>query len=118
MHEAGHSKLVHWDNPEGWGGEGGGMGVQDGRTHVHLWLIHVDVPILWPIDAKSWLIGQDPDAGKDWGQKKEATEDEMIGEHQWLNGHEFEQTPGDSEGQGSLECHSTWDCKESDTLPT
>ena len=53
MHEAGHSKLVHWDNPEGWGGEGGGMGVQDGRTHVHLWLIHVDVPILWPIDAKS-----------------------------------------------------------------
>ena len=53
MHEAGHSKLVHWDNPEGWGGEGGGMGVQDGRTHVHLWLIHVDVPILWPFDAKS-----------------------------------------------------------------
>ena len=53
MHETRHSKLVHWDNPEGWGGEGGGMGVQDGRTHVHLWLIHVDVPILWPFDAKS-----------------------------------------------------------------
>ena len=43
MHEAGHSKLVLWDNPEGWGGEGGAKGVQDGGTHVHLWLIHVDV---------------------------------------------------------------------------
>ena len=43
MHEAGHSKLVLWDNPEGWGGEGGGRGVQDGGTHVHPWLIDVDV---------------------------------------------------------------------------
>ena len=43
MHEAGHSKLVLWDNPEGWGGEGGGRGVQDGGTHVHPWLIHVNV---------------------------------------------------------------------------
>ena len=43
MHEAGHSKLVLWDNPEGWGGEGGGRGVQDGGTHVYPWLIHVDV---------------------------------------------------------------------------
>ena len=42
MHEAGHSKLMLWDNPEGWGGEGG-EGAQDGGTHVHLWLIHVDV---------------------------------------------------------------------------
>ena len=43
MHEAGHLKLVLWDNPEGWGGEGGGRGIQDGGTHVHTWLIHVDV---------------------------------------------------------------------------
>ena len=60
--------------------------------------------ILWPPDAKSWLILKDPDAGKDWGQKKGATEDEMTGWHHWLNGHEFEQTLGDTEGQGSLAC--------------
>ena len=47
---------------------------------------------------KSQLTGKDPDAGKDWGQKKEAIEDEMVGKHHWLNGHEFEQTQGDSEG--------------------
>jgi len=58
-----------------------------------------EAPILWPPDAKSQLIGKDPDAGKDWRQKeKGATEDEMEREHHWLNGHEFEQTPGDSEG--------------------
>ena len=43
MHEAGHSKPVLWDHPEGWGGEGGGKGIQDGGTHVHLWVIHIDV---------------------------------------------------------------------------
>ena len=60
-------------------------------------------PILWPPDAKKWFIGKDPDAGEDWGQeKKGAVEDEMVGWHYWLSGHEFEQTPGDSEGQGSL----------------
>ena len=62
-----------------------------------------EAPILWLPDAKSRLIVKDPDAGKDWRQeKKQATEDEMVGWHHWLNGHEFEQTPGDSEGQGSL----------------
>ena len=59
-------------------------------------------PILWPPDAKNWLIGKDPDAGKDWRQEKRAAEDEMIGEHHWLNGHELEPTPGDTEGWGSL----------------
>ena len=55
--------------------------------------------ILWPPHAKSWLIGKDPDAGKDWRQKEEgAKEDEMVRQHPWLNGHEFEQTPGDSGG--------------------
>ena len=59
--------------------------------------------MLWPPDAKSQLIGKDPDAGKDWRQKeKGATEDEMAGWHHRLNGHEFEQTPGGNEGQGSL----------------
>ena len=59
--------------------------------------------ILWPPYVKSQLIGKDPDAGKEWGQKeKGVTEDEMVGWHHWLNGHEFEQTLGDSEGQGSL----------------
>ena len=72
--------------------------------------------ILWPPDAKSRLIGKDPDSGKDWGQEeKGATEDEMVGWHHRLNGHEFKQTPGDSEGQGSLVCFSPWGCKELDT---
>ena len=51
-------------------------------------------PIRWPPDAKNWLIRKDPDAGKDWRQEKGATEDEMVGWHHWLNGHEFEQTLG------------------------
>ena len=55
------------------------------------------------------------DSGKDWGQEEEATEDEIVGWHHKLNGHEFEQTPGDSEGQGNLECCGPWGCKESDT---
>ena len=60
--------------------------------------------------------GKDPDAGKDWRQKEKwVTEDEMVGWHHWLDGHEFEQTPVDSEGQGSLVCFSPWVSKESDT---
>ena len=63
--------------------------------------------ILWPSDAESWLFGKDPDAGKGWGQEeKGAPEDEMAGSHHWLNGHEFEQTLGIREGQGSLACCS------------
>ena len=61
-----------------------------------------EVLILWPPDAKSWLIGKDPDAGKDWGQeKKGTTEDEMAGWHHWLSRHAFELALGDSEGQGA-----------------
>ena len=72
-----------------------------------------EASVLWPPDVKSELIGKDPDAGKDWGQKKEGTtEDEMVGWHHWLSGHEFEQTPEDSEGQGSLVCCCSLDCKE------
>ena len=73
-----------------------------------------EAPKLWLPDAKSQLIGKDPDAGKDWGQEKGVTEDEMVGPHHWLTGHEFEQALGDSEGQGSLACCSPWGLKESD----
>ena len=74
-----------------------------------------DAPILGPSDAKSQLTGQDPDAGKDLGQvEKEATEDEIVEWHHQLNGHGFEQTPGDSEGQRSLACFIPWDHKELD----
>ena len=67
-------------------------------------------------DANSQLIGKDPNVGKDWRQEEKGlTEDEMVGLHHQLNGHEFEQTPGDSEGQGSLACCSPWGHKESDT---
>ena len=64
------------------------------------------------------LTGKDPDAGKEWKQKKGETGDEMIQYHHWLNGHEFEQAPGNSEGQGSLACCSSWGHKESDTTAT
>ena len=80
-----------------------------GRTNA-------EASILWPPDVKSWLIGKDLDAGKDWEQdEKGVTEDEMVGWHHRLNGQEFEQTPGDSEGQGSLGCWSPWGCKKTDT---
>ena len=66
-------------------------------------------PTLWPLDVKSRLFGKDPDAGKDWGQEeKGATEDEMVGWHHRLNGQEFELAPGDSAGQGILECCRPW----------
>ena len=71
--------------------------------------------ILWPPDVKSWLIRKDPDAGKDWEQEeKGTTEDEMVGWHHKLNGCEFEQTLGDGEGQGSLNCCNQWGQEESD----
>ena len=75
-----------------------------------------ETPVLWPPDVKSRFIRKDPDAGKDWRQEeKGTTENEMVVWHHWLNGHEFEQAPGDGEGQGSLVCCSPWDCKELDT---
>ena len=75
-----------------------------------------EAPILWSSDAKSWLTGRDPDAGKDWRQEEKRTaEDKMVGWHHQVNGHEFEQTPGDTEGQGSLVRCSPWGPKELDT---
>ena len=76
----------------------------------------VETPILWPADRKSWLFGNHPDAGKDWRQEeKMATEDEMVGWHHLLNWHKFEQTPGDSEKQGSLAYCCPLGSKEWDT---
>ena len=72
--------------------------------------------ILWLPDVKNWLIGKDSDAGKDWKwEEKGMTEDEMVGWHHWLNGHEFEQAPGVGDGQGGLACYSPWGGKGSDT---
>ena len=75
-----------------------------------------EAPILWLPDMKSLLIRKALDAGKDWGQEEKGmAEDEVVGWHHWLNGHEFVQAPGDSEGQGSLACCSSWGGKELDT---
>ena len=72
--------------------------------------------ILWSPDAKSWLTGKDPDAGKDWGQEEKGmTENEMVGWHHWHNGHEFEQILGGGEGQGSLACCSSGGLRELNT---
>ena len=77
--------------------------------------IEAKTPILWPPAAKSWLIGKDPDARKDWGQEEKGmTGNEMVGWHHWLNGHEFEQAPGAGDGQGGLACCNPWGRKESD----
>ena len=78
-----------------------------GRTDAE-----AEAAILWPPDAKSQLIRKDLDTGKGWRQEeKRTTEDKMIGWHHQLNGHEFEQAPGDGDGQGSLVCCSPWGCK-------
>ena len=75
-----------------------------------------EVPILWPPDAKNWLIGKDSDAGRDWGQEEKGmTEDEMVGWHHRLHGHEFGWTLGVCDGQGGLVCCSSWGHKQLDT---
>ena len=74
-----------------------------------------ETQILWPPDVNNWLIGKDPDAGKDWRlEEKGMTKDEVVGRHHRLYGHEFEWALGAGGGQGSLECCSPWGCKESD----
>ena len=75
-----------------------------------------ETPVLWPPDAKSWLIGKDPDAGKDGGQEeKGTTEYDTVGWHHWLNGHRFGLTPEVGDGQGGLVCCDSWGHKQSDT---
>ena len=97
------SKEIQSDHPKGdW------FWILTGRTNA-------EAPILWPPDAKNWLIGKDPSAGKDWRQEeKGTTEDEMAGWHHRLDGHEFEQALGDGERQGSLACCRPWGHKELD----
>ena len=75
-----------------------------------------ETPVLWPLRTKTWLIGKDSNAGRDWGQKeKGTTEDEMAGWHHWLDGRESEWTLGVGDGQGGLACCDSWGRKESDT---
>ena len=82
-----------------------------GRTDVE-----AEAPILWLPDENNWLIGKDPDVGKGWRhEEKGMTEDKMVVWHHWINGHELEQAPENSEGQGSLACCSPWGQKELDT---
>ena len=82
-----------------------------GRTEAE-----AETPILWPPDVKDWLIGKDPDAGKDWRQEEKGmTEGEMVRWHHQLNGHEFGWTLGVGDRQGGLLCCDSWGCKESDT---
>ena len=81
-----------------------------GRTDAE-----AETPIPWPPDVKSWLIGKDPDAGRDWGQEKGMTEYEMAGWHHRHDEREFEWTPGISDGQRGLACCDSWGCKELDT---
>ena len=82
-----------------------------GRTDAE-----VETPIIWSPVAKNWLTGENPDAGKHWRQEEKGmTEDEIVGWHHQLNGHEFEQAPGVGDGQGSLACCSPWGHKDSYT---
>ena len=82
-----------------------------GRTDAE-----AETPIFWLPDVRSWLIWKDCDAGKDWGQEEKGmTEDEMVGWHHWLDGHEFEVGSGVGDGQGGLACCSPWGHKELDT---
>ena len=82
-----------------------------GRTDAE-----AEAPILWPPDAKNWLIWKAPDTRKDWRQEEKGTiGNEMAGWHYWLDGHEFEQALGVGDGQGHLTCWSPWGCKELDT---
>ena len=94
---------VHSEGDQSW--------VFFGRTDAK-----AETPVLGPPHAKSWLIGKDCDAGRNWGQEENrTTEDEMAGWHQRLDGHEFGWTPGVGDRQGGLACCDSWGCKELDT---
>ena len=83
-----------------------------GRTDAE-----AETPVLWPLHVKSWLIGKDSDAVRDWRQgEKETTEDEMAGWHHQLDGHEFEWSPRVGDGQGGLACFNSWGRKDSDRI--
>ena len=97
-------KEIQWVHPKG------------NQSWIFIGRTDAEAPILWPPDAKSWLTAKDPNAVKDWRQEEKTTsEDEMVGWHHWLNGHEFEQALGVGDGQGSLACCSPWSRRESET---
>ena len=101
------SKEIKIINPKG-----KQLWIFNGRTDA-------EAPVLWLPDAKSWLIGKDPDAGKDGRQKeKRVAEDEMVGYHHWFNGHKLGKTMRDSEAQGGLVCCSSWGCRVGHDLTT
>ena len=77
--------------------------------------VEAETPILWPPDAKSWLVWEDPDAGKNWGQEKGMKEDGMVRKHHYLNGHGVGWTPGVGDRQGGMVCCNSWGRKGSDT---
>ena len=124
-----HSSALAWKTP--WAEEPGGLQSMGSLQVGHDWATSLSLlnqpwifirmidaeaepPILWPPDTKSWLTGKDPDAGKDWNwqEEKGVTENEIVGWHHQLYGHESGQTPEDGEGQGSLVCRSPWGHKE------
>ena len=81
------------------------------QSWIFIWRTdaEAEAPVLWPPDAKNWVIGKDPDAGKDWRQEEKGTlEDKMVEEHHWLDGYEFQQAPGAGVGQGSLYAREAW----------
>ena len=87
------------------------------RSWIFIRRSDAEAPILWPSDAKSWLIRKDPDGGKVWRQEEKGlTEDEIVEWYHWLNWHEFEHAPGDGEGQGNLACCSPWGRKSQTRL--
>ena len=82
------------------------------HSWIFMGMTDAETPILWLPDVKNWLIGKDPDAGKDWRQEKKGmTEEEMVWWHHWLNGHQFEQALGVGDGQGTLACYSPSGCR-------
>ena len=98
-----HIQSVHSEGDQPWGF----FGRNDAKA---------ETPVLWPPHGKSWLIGKDSEAGRDWGQEEKGmTEDEMAGWHHWLNGRESGWTLGVGDGQGGLACCDSWGCKESGT---
>ena len=100
--------LKNWcflDSWESLGLQGDPTSPKGNQSWIFTGRTDAEAPVLWPPDVKSWLTGKDPDSGKDWRpEEKGTTEDEMVGWHHWLNGHEFEPTPGDGDGQGGVAC--------------
>ena len=111
-----HSSILAWEIL--WTEEPGELQSMGPQRVGHNWRNDAksETPVLWPPHVKSWLIGKDSDAGRDWGQEEKGmTEDEMAGWHHWFDGCESGWTPGVGDGQGGLACCGSWGRKELDT---